>query len=108
MRARGIGLSLAALLGLVLAAGSWAGEGKVPLDKLPKKVVAAVKAKFPGARMVGASTEKEEGKTVYEVTLKHKGRNVDVTLETDGTIVSVEKEIRHKELPKVVRSALEE
>jgi uncharacterized membrane protein YkoI len=97
----------AALLGLlVLAAGTRADEEKVPLDKVPRPVIDAVKAKFPAGKIVGASTEKEEGSLVYEVTLKQKGRNIDVTVKPDGTIVCVEKEIKVKELPGAVRAAL--
>jgi uncharacterized membrane protein YkoI len=96
-----------ALLGLlVLAAGTQAQEKKVPLGKLPRPVVDTVKGKFPGAKMVGASTEKEEGGIVYEVAIKHKGRNIDVTVKPDGTLVSVEKELKARELPKAVRASL--
>ncbi len=50
-----LGLALLALVGLTAA---WADEGKeekVPLDKLPKAVTDAVKAKFEGAELVSAS-----------------------------------------------------
>ena len=96
------------LLGLALLAGAaGAQEKKVDVEKLPRAVADAVKTKFPGAKLVGASTEKEGDKTVYEVSIKHKGSNIDVTLEPDGKIVSVEKEIAAKDLPKAVRTALE-
>src|SRR5438105_1127074 len=53
---------------LVLPA--WAEEEDIPLDKLPKAVVEAVKAKFKGAELVSASEEKDaDGKTTYEVML---------------------------------------
>ena len=48
----------------------WADEEKVPLDKLPKAVVEAVKEKFPKAELVSASKEDENGKTVFEVSIK--------------------------------------
>jgi uncharacterized membrane protein YkoI len=81
-------------------------EEKVPLDKLPKAVVEAVKAKFAGAILVSAETEKEDGKTVYEVNLKHKGHAIEVTVTPEGKIVSVEKTIAAKDLPEAVADAL--
>jgi uncharacterized membrane protein YkoI len=84
-----------------------AQEEKVPLDKVPAKVKDGVKAKFPGAEMVAASKEKEGDKTVYEISIKNKGQNIDVTLTEDGKIVSIESEIAAKDLPKPVAEALE-
>ncbi len=102
-----LGLALLALVGLTAA---WADEGKeekVPLDKLPKAVTDAVKAKFEGAELVSASKEKEDGKELYEVAIKHKGHNIDVTLTPEGKVVSVEKTIDAKDLPKSVSEALD-
>lgn len=82
-------------------------EEKVALDKLPKAVVDAVKAKFPSAKLVSAEKEKEDGKTVYEVAIKDGERNIEVTLTPEGKIISIEKEISAKELPKPVAEALE-
>jgi uncharacterized membrane protein YkoI len=83
-----------------------ADEEKIPLDKLPKAVVDAVKAKFDGAELVSADKEVEKGKTLYEVNIKYKGSKMDVTLTEDGKIVSVEKEIDAKDLPKAVAEAV--
>jgi uncharacterized membrane protein YkoI len=95
----------AAVIAVVLAVHVRAGEEgekKVDLKKVPKAVLKAVKAKFPGAKLLGASTEEEKGKTVYEISLTYKGHHHDVTLEPDGKIVSIEREIPAKDLPKVV------
>ncbi len=93
------------LAAVVLTAA--AGEKKIDLDKLPAKVRDAVKAKFDGATLVEAAEETENGKTHYEVTIKYKGQNIDVTTDPDGKIVSVEKEIKAEDFPKEVRDALE-
>lgn len=82
-------------------------EEKVPLDKVPEAVLKAVKARFKGAELVSAQTEKEDGKTIYEINLKDKGQSVDVSLTPDGTIVSIERTIAAKDLPKPVRDALD-
>ena len=102
-----VGLALLALVGLTAVWAEDDKEEKVPLDKLPKAVVDAVKAKFEGAELVSAEKEKEDGKEVYEVAIKHKGHNIEVTLTPDGKIVSMEKEIEAKDLPKVVSEALD-
>ena len=91
---------------LVFLSALPADETTVPLDKVPKAVMDAVKAKYPGAKLLGASTEKDGDKTVYEISLKFKGHHHDVTLEPEGTIVSIEKEIAAKDLPAVVAKAV--
>jgi hypothetical protein len=91
---------------VVLVAAVRADEEKVPLDKLPRAVGDAVKAKFPGAELVGASKEVEKGETLYEVALKYKGHNHDVTFKQDGGVVSVEKEITARDLPRAVSETL--
>src|SRR5262245_32039576 len=96
-------LMAAAGLGLLAAAAvSPADEEKVPLDKVPKAVLESVKGRFKDAELKGATKEKEDGKTVYEVTIKFKGHNVDVTVTPDGDIILIEKEIAAKDLPKAV------
>jgi uncharacterized membrane protein YkoI len=102
-----LGFALVALVGLTAAWADDDKEEKVPLDKLPKAVTDAVKAKFDGAELVSASKEKDNGKDVYEVAIKHKGSNIDVSLTPEGKIVSIEKEIAAKDLPKAVSDALD-
>jgi hypothetical protein len=91
----------------VLAAAVRADEEKVPLDKLPKAVVEAVKKRFPKGEMKSASKEKEDGKTMYEVSVKEGGKNIDVSLTEAGEITTIEKEIAFKDLPKAVADAYE-
>lgn len=83
-----------------------ADEEKVPLDKLPKAVLDAVKARFPEAKLVAAEKETEDGKTLYEVAITDKEQKIDVTV-VDGKIVEIEKQITAKDLPKAITAALE-
>src|SRR5262249_9602788 len=101
-----LSVAMAAVV-LALAGSARADEEKVPLDKVPKAVLDAVKARFPGAEMKGASKETEGGKTMYEVSIKNKGQNIDVELAEDGKILAIEKETTTKALPKKVVDALE-
>ena len=79
---------------------------KVPLDKLPKAVADAVKAKFPKAELKGAEKGKKDGKTKYEVTVQDGASKIDVDVTEDGTITGYEKEVALKDLPKVVSEAV--
>ena len=93
---------------LTLVAVAQGKEEKVPLDKVPKAVLESVKARFAGAEVTGAEKETEDGKTVYEVAIKHKGQKIDVSLTPEGEIVLIEKEIADKDLPGPVAKALED
>jgi Putative beta-lactamase-inhibitor-like, PepSY-like len=92
---------------LLTASAAWADEGKIDLDKLPKAVVDAVKAKYPDAKMVGAEKETTGDKTVYEVVVKNKGQDIEIVLTPEGKIVEEEKELPVKDLPRVVAQAIE-
>jgi hypothetical protein len=92
----------------LFAVAAGAQEKKVPLDKVPKAVLDAVKAKFEGAEIKGASTEKDGDKVVYEISLVHKGHKIDASLTADGKFVSVEKEIKAADLPRPVAAAIKE
>jgi uncharacterized membrane protein YkoI len=96
-----------AVLLLATAAGR-ADEEKVPLDKLPKEVLDAVKAKFPKGELKGAEKEVENGKTVYEVNLTDGTKKVEATFTADGKILSTETIIAAKDLPRAVMATLEE
>jgi len=100
--------SLAIAMGLTLVVRSThADEGKTPLDKLPAAALQAVKKRFSDAQISGASKETEDGKTVYEVTLKDKGHTVEVTATAEGTLLTIEREIPLKEVPEVVKNAFD-
>ena len=97
----------AALIALAAGGAVKADDDDVALDKLPKAVLAAVKAKFPTLKVVKASKEEEDGKTVYEIEMKDGDRSVDAIFLTNGTLVQVEREIEASRLPKAVTAAIE-
>jgi uncharacterized membrane protein YkoI len=101
------GLGLAAVVALTAAlARADDGEEKVPVDKLPKAVTDAIKDKYPGAELVSATKDTDDGVVTYDVTIKHKKQERDVTLTPEGKIVQVEREIEVKDVPKVVHDAV--
>jgi hypothetical protein len=99
--------TLAALVVFALAAPARADEQSIPLDKVAKPILDAVKKRFPKATMVEAAKETEAGKTEYEVTIKEDGKHIDVTLTPEGVITLIEKAIDRKDLPKAAAAALE-
>jgi uncharacterized membrane protein YkoI len=100
-------LSAGIVVTLLLVAGvGSAAEEKVPLDKVPPKVMEAVKARFPGAEITSVEKETEEGKVVYDIELKHKDRKYEMDIQEDGTVLEIEKEIAAKNLPEAVTTAL--
>ena len=99
----GMGASFAALFLFQTALGR---EEKVSLGSVPQAVMDAVKARFADAHVKAAAKEKEEGKPVYEITLDQRGRNVDVTLTPEGTMLLIETTILQSDLPEPVRRAL--
>jgi len=83
-----------------------ADEEKVPLDKVPKPVLEAVKKRFPKAEVLGAEKEDENGKTVYELQVKDGDAKMDLSVTPEGGLVAIEKAIAAKDLPKAVSDAL--
>jgi hypothetical protein len=98
---------LLAVVGLTFGVTNLRAEDeKISLDKLPKAVVDAVKAKFPKAEMKSAMKEKEDGKITYEVTIADGETKVDVDVTEAGVITGFEKAVALKDLPKVITDAV--
>jgi uncharacterized membrane protein YkoI len=77
---------------------------KIAPDKLPEKVMAAIKARLPGAEITSAEKEMENGKVVFDIELKHKGRKYEMDIQEDGTIIEIEKEVAAKDVPAVTKA----
>jgi hypothetical protein len=96
-----------ALALLALTGAARADEETIAVNELPRAVIKAVKAKFPGAVITEAAEEEDdEGETKFEVSLEFKGHAFDVALEPNGKIVEIEKELSPDDLPKAVKRAL--
>lgn len=92
---------------VLLAAGGRAGEEPLPLDKVPKAVMDAVKKRFPKAELVEAAKETDGDKVEYEVSLKDGGAKIDVMLSPEGKITLIEATIAAKDLPKAVTAVID-
>jgi len=94
---------------LFLATIANASEEEVQLDKVPKPVMEAVKARFKDAIVTGAAREMDdEGKLLYEVSLKVEGQTIDIVLASEGELRLIEKKIAAKDLPNAVAKTLED
>jgi len=98
---------LAAAAFLATATALRADEEKIPLDKVPKAVLDAVKAKYPDGELLGAEKENENGKTLYEIKVKNKDQTLEASFTEDGKLDSIEEPIDLKALPKEVSDALD-
>ena len=95
----------------ILAASAKDVEEEIKLDKVPKPVLDAVKARFKGAELLGAAkeTDKEKGsQLVYEVSLKHNGRRIDALFTPHGEMFLYETQITARDLPPAVAKTLDE
>jgi hypothetical protein len=95
-------LGLAGLLGL---AAVRADDEKLPLDKVPKAVMAAVKAKYPKAEVVAAESGDQDGTKVIEFELKEGAKKFEASFTPEGKFVSSEEPVAEADLPAAVREA---
>jgi uncharacterized membrane protein YkoI len=107
------GAAFAAVLAglLVLASGSPAQDkkdkDKLDLDKIPKKVMDTLKAKFPKAEIHKWTMEKEGDIVVYDIEFKQGTQKFEADIKEDGTLMNWEKEIAAKDLPAAVKQTLD-
>jgi hypothetical protein len=103
----GVFAVLVAVVFVLPAALTCAGDEPKDLDKIPKAVMDALKAKFPNARIDKWTKEKEDGKVVYDIEFKQDGRKAEADITEDGTILNFEKEFDAKDLPRAVTEAVQ-
>jgi len=98
-----VGLIAAALVLSVASAQDTAKD----VDKIPKKVMDALKAKFPKAVIHKWTQEKEGDDVIYDIEFKENGRACEADIKEDGTFINFEKAIEAKDVPKAVGVAIE-
>jgi hypothetical protein len=79
--------------GQLLGPDARAADEKVEIDKLPQKVAATLKAKFPGATIASDTKATENSEVIYDIEMKKDGRKHEMDVKEDGTIVNFENEI---------------
>ena len=95
-----------ALFSLMLSAPALAQEKKLTKEQLPAAVQKTADEQSKGATVRGYSTEKEGGKTIYEVQLSVNGKNRDVSIDSAGVVIEVEDTVDFASLPDAVQAGL--
>jgi len=82
-------------------------DAQIDVSQLPAGVLAALHERFPGAQVLEAELEEEDGETEYGVTASVNGQVLDVAFAPSGTILEVEEEVASTDLPLALREYLE-
>lgn len=79
--------------GLLLTADLVVAETEIPFPDLPVPVQSAAKKQLHAARIIGASSEKEEGRAIYEVETTVGGKSRDLSFDRAGKLLEVEEQV---------------
>jgi uncharacterized membrane protein YkoI len=104
MKTRVLAIAVAIVAVSGLAHGA---DQKTTLKNLPPAVKATVDAESKGATIKGISSEKENGKTVYELETLVNGRTRDLMIDAAGKVYVVEEQLDIDQAPPAVKAALE-
>ncbi len=91
---------------MLIALPVLAQEKKLTKDQLPAAVQKTVDEQSKGATVRGYSTEKEDGKTIYEVQLTVNGKSRDVSIDPGGVVLEIEDQVDFASLPDPVQAGL--
>ncbi|HET8548804.1 MAG TPA: hypothetical protein VFL57_12395 [Bryobacteraceae bacterium] len=105
IRGRLTAVLIACLLAIPAAAAPQ--KSKLGLDKIPGKVMDALKARFPRPDIRKWTAEKEGGIVLYDIEFLQDGRKFEADIWEDGTIHNWEREIAIKDLPAAARKAVD-
>ncbi len=101
-------LSPCAVAGLVMfGAIALADEEKIPPEKLPERIKSAVNSWFPGAKYRSILKETNGDKVIWDIELTHGGKNHEMDIKDDGTVLEIEHEIAAADLPQAVTRTIE-
>jgi uncharacterized membrane protein YkoI len=93
-------------IGFALSLTAAAQEKKLDRSALPPAVEKTVQAQSQGATIKGFTTERENGKKVYEAEMIVDGHTKDIQIATNGTLNEIEEEVAFDALPPAVQTAL--
>lgn len=80
---------LAIVFSLLGALPSLAADD-IAVSDLPKAVTASIMKRYPGAKIVKAERERDNGKIHYEVNIQTGNKRLELNVRPDGTIYKVE------------------
>jgi uncharacterized membrane protein YkoI len=102
---RSVGVAFAHVLAVFLLAASAAAQDKK--EDIPKKVATTLLAKFPKAQIDTWTKEKEGDAFAYDIEFKQDGHRFGAYIKEDGTLLSWEREVAVKNLPRPVAAAVD-
>jgi hypothetical protein len=79
---------------------------EIPVAKLPKLVTKILEVKYPAAELTTATKEVEGEESIFNVVLKYKNFEYEVTITAQGEILETAKILTEKNLPAAVMEAL--
>ena len=82
-----------------------AAESAVKNADVPAAVKDAVEKRYAGAKQLGWEMEVEEGKTRYEVKLEQGKDHLEVSVTSEGKVLSEESELAYSAVPEAVKKA---
>jgi hypothetical protein len=85
---------------------SFAQEKEIDKKDLPKDVLTSFQKSYPDATIKGAATEKEEGKTYYEIESTEGSIHRDILYTKEGKVVEVEESLTATEIPDLVKNSV--
>ena len=98
---------VAALLTLVGVNTAPVFGGKdVSLSEVPQAVRATIERELKGVEIDDLERDKDDGKIVFEVEAKDDGRDIDLKIAEDGTLLQKEEELDTKDLPAAILNAV--
>lgn len=99
-------IAAAALAACLVAGCASTRHEERSVTKLPETVENALNTKFPGARVVKATHETEDGVEAYDVEFNHSGRHCEADIAASGAILNWEEAVATKDLPNAVNAAV--
>lgn len=88
--------------------GTIVGKSKGKSSALPAAAAEALKKAFPDATFDKIDREREGRARLHEVKLRHPGREIEVKLAPDGTVVEVETKVGVADLPEAAAEVIRE
>jgi uncharacterized membrane protein YkoI len=87
-------------IALALSVLGWVGcksmdmddEQEIPLNEVPAAAVSAAEAAVEGIVLGEAEVETEKGQTVYSIEGEANGKEYDIEVTADGTVLEIEEE----------------
>jgi hypothetical protein len=99
--------SAATLLALLVSGTALAAQERaVQSSRVPAAVSDAFKRAYPTATAVRWTSEREHGRTVYEVESRDGAIRRDLQIVSDGTIIETETQVAPEQLPPAVQAAV--